>query len=55
VLSICDGTNTVNDLMAYFTVKENDEGYTDEELEDSREIFSSKSRDDLFDFLSMGF
>lgn len=44
VLSICDGTNTVNDLMAYFTVKENDEGYTDEELEDSREIFQQITR-----------
>ena len=44
VLSICDGTNTVNDLMAYFTVKENDEGYTEEELEDSREIFQQITR-----------
>jgi carbamoyltransferase len=44
ILSICDGTNTVNDLMAYFTIKDNDEGYTDEELEESREIFQQITR-----------
>ena len=44
ILSICDGTNTVNDLMAYFTLKDSDEEYTDEDLEDSREIFQQITR-----------
>lgn len=44
ILSICDGTNTVNDLMAYFTIKPNDEGYTEEDLEDTKEIFQQITR-----------
>jgi hypothetical protein len=44
ILSICDGTNTLNDMMAYFTVKPNDEGYSDDEIEDTREIFEQITR-----------
>jgi predicted NodU family carbamoyl transferase len=44
VMSICDGTNTVNDIMAYFTVKPNDEEFTQEDMEDTQEIFSQITR-----------
>lgn len=38
ILSICDGTNTVNDILAFFTTKDADEEYDDEEAEDSSEL-----------------
>jgi len=38
ILSICDGTNTVNDVMAYFTMKNKEEEYTDEDIADSRQL-----------------
>jgi predicted NodU family carbamoyl transferase len=44
ILSICDGTNTINDIMAYFTMKDNEEGYTEEDVEDAREIFQQVTR-----------
>jgi len=35
ILSICDGTNTVNDILAFFTMKPTEEDFDEEDVEDT--------------------
>jgi len=38
ILSICDGTNTINDILAFFTTKPLNEEYEEEDVEDSSDL-----------------
>ena len=44
LLSICDGTNTINDMVGYFTARSNEDEITNEDLEDGQEIFQQITR-----------
>ena len=44
LLSVCDGTNTVNDIMGFFTARPDGEPMTEELYKDTRAIFEQISR-----------
>jgi len=44
LLSICDGTNQINDIMAHYTATPEDEKITDADLEESQIIFENIAR-----------
>lgn len=44
LLAICDGSNTINDMMAFFTARPENEKMTDEFYQNTREIFEQISR-----------
>ena len=44
LLSICDGTNTINDMVGYFTARSDDDEITNEDVEDGQEIFQQITR-----------
>ena len=44
LLSICDGTNQINDIMAHYTATPEDEDISDADLEESQIIFENIAR-----------
>ena len=44
LLSICDGTNTLNDMGGYFTARPEDDEMSKEDLEEGQEIFEQIAR-----------
>lgn len=44
LLSICDGTNQINDIMAHYTATPQDEEISDSDLEESQIIFENIAR-----------
>jgi hypothetical protein len=44
LLSICDGTNQINDIMSHFTAMPEDEELTEADMEESQLIFENIAR-----------
>jgi carbamoyltransferase len=44
ILSVCDGTNQINDIMGHYTARPQDEELTDADLEDSQVLFENIAR-----------
>jgi hypothetical protein len=44
ILSVCDGTNQINDIMSHYTAMPHDEELNDADLEDSQVLFENVAR-----------